>query len=171
VRPLNFTVRSHMKHVAALLLALVPIVASALESDEFQLFGLNAAGHVVEIRPYGADPGATGDMDDPGGIHGNFYKLVGSEAKGSMKLAGVCRLLGKGSWTLSCDQGALLLSGVTYKGEPISDDKAEVPPVAKRLYRAFIKRYGYGALGAVFHCTAGCSPKIPQDLVLVWRGD
>jgi hypothetical protein len=162
-----------MKHVAAILLALIPTVASALQSDEFMLFGVNATGRIMDIRPYGGEGNAdeaTGDMDEPGGIHGNFYQLVGTETKGSLKLVGICRLLGKSSWTLACENGSLLLSGVSYKGEAITDVKA-APPAVKALYRAFIKHYQYGAPAAIFHCAAKCSSELPQELILVWRGD
>jgi hypothetical protein len=150
------------------------VAASALESDEFLLYGVDANGHSVDIFPYGGkgnEDSATGDMANPGGIHGHFYRLVGSESKGSLQLAGSCRLIGKDTWTFTCESGTSFLSGVVFKGMPLTDKTIARSPTAERLRRAFLKQYQYGVLAAVFHCAAQCRPNIPQDLIVMWRGD
>lgn len=151
------------------LLACTP--ASALESVEFQLYGVNSKGQTFDIHPYGKGTSAEGDADEPGGIHGEFHMWVGTDRKGSFKPVGSCRLSNLDTYTFSCDKGDRLFSGVIYKGQKLTESQLDSHPQGKKLYRAFIKRFEYGDIAAVYQCKSGCSPLLPPYLIFVWRGD
>ena len=145
--------------------------AYGLDSLEFQLYGVTAKGRVFDIRPYGKDTSSEGDVDEPDGIHGEFYTWVGTETSGSFKAVGSCRVRHVGTYIFSCEKGTDPLSGVVYEGRPIDESQLSSFPHAKKLYRTFIKQYEYGLLAAIYRCKTGCGPSRPAYLILVWRGD
>lgn len=158
-----------MSRTIALALTLVSASAYAVDSLEFQLFGVAANGRQFDIRPYSEDTYSDGDVNDPEGIHGKFFAYIGTAKKESHTFVGACSVRHKEAYIFSCSPGDALMSGVVYEGQPLEDAKRH--PEAKKLYRAFIARYEYGALAALYRCKRGCKATLPSYLIFVWRGD
>ena len=161
-----------MIRILAAFLALIPIVAYGLDSDEFLLYGVNKKGRSFDITPGGNYYKFTeGDVSDPDGIRGDFFIWDGKNEKGKRQPAGSCVVRHSEQYTFFCKKGTQLFSGVVYEGQPLDKAKLKQYPEAKKLYQSFISKFEYGGLGAFYRCKTGCSPSLPPYLIFIWRGD
>ncbi len=160
-----------MRLAFAILSILISTRALALDSMEFHLYGFGKGEILFDIRPFGKDTWAKGDVREPSGLHGDFFRWVGSEKKGRFVPVGSCEVKEQKAFAFRCKKGNYSLSGVVYTGDSLDESKLDHVPEAKKLWHAFIKHYAYGKLGAFFRCSEGCTESIPPYLILVWRGD
>jgi hypothetical protein len=154
------------------LLAVAPISAFALESDEFHLYGQTSAGSFLDITPFGDNVGTEGDPDSDAGISGTFFlwKEAGTNDMKAVPI-GRCQVRNAATYTFSCASGTGLFQGVAYVGEKIDDRTVMRNPDAKKLYRAWLAKMDHGAAAAYYRCKEGCTDKIPKSLIFVWYGD
>lgn len=158
-----------MRPIVATVLLLCCAAAKALDSVEFHLFGITRDGTVFDIRPYSPGTSADGEFRDPGGVlRGTFFKVTGNKDNPMFEPVGACELKDK-PLVFRCGKGPYMLSGVEYKGQPVTAKSPSTP--ATILYGKFLKRFEYGELSALFSCVKGCRANIPSHLILVWRGD
>lgn len=162
-------VRGHVLRVAIAAFMLASGNVFAIDSLEFQLYGIAANGKTYDIRPYGENSYSEGDVDEPDGIHGEFFDYIGSAPNESNQSIGSCRVRHKAPYTFSCASGRSAMSGVVYEGKRLKDPRLH--PEARKLYRSFLGRYEYGALAALYRCKVGCTAERPTYLIFVWRGD
>jgi hypothetical protein len=160
-----------MRAALAILTLALSARALALDSMEFHLYGSTKSEVMFDVRPFGKDSWAKGGVREPDGLHGDFFRWVGSEQEGRFVPVGSCTVKEQKAFDFRCKKGNYSLSGVAYTGDPLDESKLDQIPEAKKLWRAFIKRYGYGKLGALFRCSEGCTESIPPYLILGRRGD
>jgi hypothetical protein len=160
-----------MVRIAAIVMLAVSGAAHALDSLEFQLYGVSPNGVAFDIRPYCMDTTSEGDVDEPDGVHGEFCRLVGTENRGTLKPVGSCSIRHGNSYAFICEKGKLAMSGAVYEGRALDSSNLRANTEARTLYRAFIAKYKYGALGAVYRCKEGCTSSRPRYLIYVQRGD
>lgn len=158
-----------MTKVVLVVLMFFSSMVYALDSTEFQMYGIAANGRVFDVRPYGKSTTTEGDVSEPYGLHGEFFELIGNERGGRLKSVGSCRIVQKDLYRFSCEPGNGVFAGVVYEGQPISD--AKLHPEATKLYQSFVRKYKYGSIAALYRCTDGCDAKRPVYLIFVWRGD
>jgi len=160
-----------MRLVLVILMVLASSEVLALDSLEFQLFGFSKDGTLFDIRPYGKDVWAVGDVEEPAGVRGEFHMWVGPDTTGKFVSVGTCVVKQDKTVFFRCEKGEMLLSGITYRGQLLDEAMLAHYPDARRLYRAFIKQYEYGSLAANLYCVSGCKAPAPRQLIMVWRGD
>jgi hypothetical protein len=83
--------------IIAIPLMVITGTARAIDSLEFQLYGVAADGTVFDIRPYGDNSSADGDVGDPDGIHGAFFHGGWDRKEGIVKTGGFLPRAPKGS--------------------------------------------------------------------------
>ena len=173
----------------AVLLAF-PVQAVALDSSEFHLYGINKAGSVFDITPYGDE--SVGDPESEGGFNSQMVRwfkrqevgdlqprtvCTANDAVGKcvrrsfMQPVGRCTVRLKPAYTLSCESGAM--SGMTFRGEGLDATGLRAMPDADSLYKSFQRRYegARPVVAARYRCQEGCKSTFPATLIFLWLGD
>src|SRR4051812_12531374 len=99
-----------MRAALAILTLVLSARALALDSMEFHLYGFAKSEIMFDVRPFGKDSWAKGDVREPGGLHGEFFRWVGSEKKGRFVPVGSCTVKEQKALDFRCKKGNYSLS-------------------------------------------------------------